>query len=256
MNMTRRQFLIGGAAFASLGAFAGNRFMLAAAGFKAGGKPRLRFGVLSDIHILRIGADEELAGGGNNLTFKHALEWFRSHDVDVVVVAGDMADRGMDDQLMAVAEAWYSVFPNDKYPDGRPVEKVFVTGNHDWIGHTYGGGAATLYPDETERVKHVLRSDFNLRTDSLTLLLCIDSDGKARGQLYEDDGDGFSYLSGNYRQLTFEATLRKRVLTVTLRQTAGTMPPVNRVLRVAYVKNGKLRYSSWQQGNEIVVKMK
>lgn len=159
MNMTRRQFLIGGAAFASLGAFAGNRFMLAAAGFKAGGKPRLRFGVLSDIHILRIGADEELAGGGNNLTFKHALEWFRSHDVDAVVVAGDMADRGMDDQLMAVAEAWYSVFPNDKYPDGRPVEKVFVTGNHDWIGHTYSGGAATLYPDETERVKHVLQYD-------------------------------------------------------------------------------------------------
>ena len=39
MNMTRRNFFIGGAAFASLGAFAGNRFILAAAGFKAGGKP-------------------------------------------------------------------------------------------------------------------------------------------------------------------------------------------------------------------------
>ena len=103
---------------------------------------------------------------------------------------------------------------------------------------------------------NLAQSTSEMRTDSLTLLLCIDSDGKARGQLYEDDGDGFSYLSGNYRQLTFEATLRKRVLTVTLRQTAGTMPPVNRVLRVAYVKNGKMRYSSWQQGNEIVVKMK
>ena len=59
MNISRRQFLIGGAAFASLGAFAGNRFILAAAGFKAGGKPRLKFGVLSDIHILRIGAEEK-----------------------------------------------------------------------------------------------------------------------------------------------------------------------------------------------------
>ena len=37
MNMTRRNFFIGGAAFASLGAFAGNRFILAAVGFKAGG---------------------------------------------------------------------------------------------------------------------------------------------------------------------------------------------------------------------------
>ena len=56
MDISRRNFFIGGAAFASLGAFGGNRFMLAASGFKAGGRPRLRFGVLSDIHILRIGA--------------------------------------------------------------------------------------------------------------------------------------------------------------------------------------------------------
>jgi len=94
MNMTRRNFFIGGAAFASLGAFAGNRFILAAAGFKAGDKPRIRFGVLSDIHILRIGAEEKMSGGGNNLTFRHALEWFRSQDVDAVVIAGDMADKG------------------------------------------------------------------------------------------------------------------------------------------------------------------
>ena len=159
MNISRRQFFIGGAAFASLGAFGGNRFILAAAGFKAGGKPRLKLGVLSDIHILRIGADEKMSGGGNNLTFKHALEWFRSQDVDAVVIAGDMADRGMDENLMAVADAWYSVFPDDKYPDGRRVEKVFVTGNHDWAGYTYGGAAAKKYPDETERVKHILQKD-------------------------------------------------------------------------------------------------
>ena len=159
MNMTRRQFLIGGAAFLSLGAFAGNRFILAAAGFKAGGKPRLKFGVLSDIHILRIGADEKMSGAGNNLTFKHALEWFRSQDVDAVVIAGDMADKGLDENLMAVAEAWYSVFPGDKYPDGRPVEKVFVTGNHDWIGWTYGRAAEKKYPDKAELVKHVLQCD-------------------------------------------------------------------------------------------------
>ena len=159
MNISRRQFFIGGAAFASLGAFGGNRFMLAATGFKAGGRPRLKFGVLSDIHITKIGSGEKMSGWGNNLTFKHALEWFRSQDVDAVVIAGDMADKGMDENLMAVADAWYSVFPDDKYPDGRRVEKVFVTGNHDWIGYTYGGAAAKKYPDEAERVKHILQKD-------------------------------------------------------------------------------------------------
>ena len=159
MNISRRNFLIGGAAFASLGAFGGNRFKRAAVGFKAGGRPRLRFGVLSDIHILRIGADEKMSGSGNNLTFKHALEWFRSQGVDAVVIAGDMADKGMDENLMAVADAWYSVFPDDKHPDGRRVEKVFVTGNHDWVAHKWGGFAAKQYPDEAERIKHILQAD-------------------------------------------------------------------------------------------------
>lgn len=158
MNISRRRFFIGGAAFATLGAFAGNRFALAADP-KSGAVPRLRFGVLSDIHITHAGADEKIGAYGNYLTFKRALEWFRSQNVDAVVIAGDMADCGLDENLIAVSDAWYSVFPDDKYPDGRSVEKVFATGNHDWIGWTYGGAAAKKYPDEAERVKHILQKD-------------------------------------------------------------------------------------------------
>ena len=157
MKFTRRDFFIGGCASA-LGAFGGNRFF-ATAGFKAGGKPNLRFGVVSDIHILRIGADEKMSGWGNNLTFKHTLKWFREQNVDAVVIAGDMADLGMDENLMAVSDAWYSVFPDDKYPDGRPIVKVFATGNHDWEGFYYNGVASTMYPDENERKKHLIRYD-------------------------------------------------------------------------------------------------
>ena len=157
MKMTRRDFFIGGAA--AFGAFGGNRFLLAAAGFKAGVKPRLRFGVVSDIHILRVGANEKMEGGANNLTFKHTLEWFRSQNVDAVMIAGDMADRGLDENLMAVSEAWYSVFPDDKYPDGRAISKVFVTGNHDWVGYKYGEAAAKKYPDAKERAKHIIQND-------------------------------------------------------------------------------------------------
>ena len=161
MNLSRRRFFIGGAAFASLGAFAGNRFFAVTTSttLPRKGKPRLKFGVLSDIHILRIGADEKMSDGGNSLTFRHALEWFRSQDVDAVVIAGDMADKGIDENLMAVADAWYSVFPDDKYPDGRRVEKVFVTGNHDWDGHKYGNAVAKKYPDEAERARHILQKD-------------------------------------------------------------------------------------------------
>ena len=158
VNISRRSFFIGGAAFGTLGAFEGCRFA-ESGGQTASGAPRLRFGVVSDIHILRVGADEKMEAFGNNLTFRHTLEWFRSQNVDAVVIAGDMADKGMDANLMAVSEAWYSVFPGDKYPDGRPITKFFVTGNHDWEGFRYGDAAKKLYPDEAERAKHILRKD-------------------------------------------------------------------------------------------------
>ncbi|MBQ3748160.1 MAG: metallophosphoesterase [Kiritimatiellae bacterium] len=158
-KMTRREFfgefLVGGATFASLGAFAGNRFVLAAAGFKADGKPRLKFGVLSDIHILNADADAEIGYRRSADTFKHTLEWFKSQNVDAVAIAGDMADDGLGASLMAVSDAWYSVFPDGKRPDGRTVEKVFVTGNHD----AARGGGKKKYADETERMRHVLSAD-------------------------------------------------------------------------------------------------
>ena len=163
MHFTRRNFLIGGAsAFGALGAFGGSRFFLASATAapSAGGNPNLRFGLLSDIHITHVAAENPSLAARDVQTFKAALEWFRDAKVDAVVISGDMANLGLGEQLVAVGEAWYSVFPGDKRPDGARVEKVFVTGNHDWVGHTlYGGLGAKKYPDEAERAKHLLQND-------------------------------------------------------------------------------------------------
>ena len=157
--MTRR-FFIGSAA--SFGAFGGCRFF-ESHGFAAGGTPRLRFGVVSDIHITSVGKDDPLYGWGNNVTFRHALEWFRSQDVDAVMIAGDLADNGLVGQLQAVAQAWYSVFPNDRYPDGRPIEKIFALGNHDFHGYLYSSRAKEFAADPALRAQHVLRADFRRR---------------------------------------------------------------------------------------------
>ena len=163
MHFTRRNFLICGAsAFGALGAFGGNRFLAASAVGAAAGtrKPNLRFGLLSDIHITHVAAENQALAARDVQTFKAALEWFRNAKVDAVVIAGDLANHGLGEQLVAVAEAWYSVFPDDRRPDGSRVEKVFVTGNHDWVGYTYGGGlGAKKYPDATERAKHLLQND-------------------------------------------------------------------------------------------------
>ena len=152
-----RRWFIGG--LASLGAFGGNRVLCAPAGKFTGGKPNLAFGVVSDVHVRLGPSGEGFAKGSDPSTFIHTLEWFRDQNVDAVMIVGDIADKGLVDELQAVADAWFKVFPDDKAPDGRHVQRLFVYGNHDYEGFKYGGYAKKIWEDETERAKHVLRTD-------------------------------------------------------------------------------------------------
>ena len=112
MGITRSAFIRGGAAIAALPAFAG------------GEMPRLRFGFISDIHVGRGRASADRV-------YRPALEWFRDQGVDAVVCTGDLATTGLLAELKHVSDVWYEVFPGDRLPDGRHVEKVFLYGNHD-----------------------------------------------------------------------------------------------------------------------------
>lgn len=160
MNNVSRRRSIGAAA--SFGAFQGCRFA-AVPGFRKDGKPNLAFGVVSDLHIDHAARSGEFsAGWGNELTFLHTLEWFRNQGVDAVVIAGDMTENGFVDQLQVVADAWNQVFPGNRAPDGRPVEKLFVYGNHDVCGtqckawYWFEGLEA---PSEAELAKRLIETD-------------------------------------------------------------------------------------------------
>lgn len=131
LTLGRRSFIGGGAAF----------FVAAGLGHSAfgaaGGSARLRVGVLSDVHVIG-GLPGANANAGSCEAFEKALRYFCSRGVDAVVIAGDMADNGLESQLRGMGDAWRRVFPGNKRPDGGHVEKVFVTGNHDVEGWKYG----------------------------------------------------------------------------------------------------------------------
>ena len=93
------------------------------------GQPRLKIGILSDVHIRHANQTD---------TLEKAFTYFRDNGVDGVMIAGDMADSGLERQLKWISETWYRVFPKDKAPDGRHVEKLFIYGNHDMEGQHYG----------------------------------------------------------------------------------------------------------------------
>jgi len=65
----------------------------------------------------------------------------------------------------------------------------------------------------------------------LTLVVCPGPDGAATGALYEDAGDGFDYLKGEFLRTTYHARTAGDLLTLTVAATEGKMArPARRVL--------------------------
>ena len=94
------------------------------------------------------------------------------------------------------------------------------------------------------------------RTDSLTLLVNFDAKGTALGRLYEDAGDGFGYRNGDYADYELKAKTEGKMLTVSLLQKAGHRKHPARWLRIGQLVNGKVVYSSWQEGTTVSVRLK
>ncbi len=136
--MNRRDFIqrsavLVGAAYAGVPSLANDLQTL--------GTPNLVIGILSDLH-LRVQEDAT--------AFERALQYFRAQKVDGVIIAGDMADQGLEPQLQVVADTWHKVFPNDKGQDGKHTEKLFIYGNHDMQGATWSGVVDSQGKDTAE----------------------------------------------------------------------------------------------------------
>ena len=149
MLLTRRRFL--GAAVAT-GAVAGCRTF----SLSGGDRPLLRIGVVSDVHVRLAKDGGGLEDGYGVETFEKALEYYRDMGADAVVIAGDMADSGLVGELKAVAGVWYRVFPGDRAPDGRKVERIFVFGNHDAYGRWRGG---SVFESESDLRRESIEAD-------------------------------------------------------------------------------------------------
>jgi len=125
-DINRRGFLSG---LASCAVFAGPRALAERPVSVFTEIPDLKFGVLSDVH-LRMPGDED--------TLLAAFEYFRDNGADAVMIAGDIADNGRIGQLVRCGMCWQKVFPGNRAPDGRHVEKLFIYGNHDATAWAWG----------------------------------------------------------------------------------------------------------------------
>ncbi len=149
-----RRWFIGG--LASMGAFGGSRIFAATPGKYSSGTPKLKFGVISDVHLRVRPKGEGLDSGYDTATLEHTLAWYRDQGVDAVAVVGDIADRGMVEEMEAFAKTWFKVFPDDRAPDGRRVERIVVYGNHDWGGVRYKSFVSAKYPNLSDHSEVIL----------------------------------------------------------------------------------------------------
>ncbi len=135
-DISRKDFLSGALASLGLGFLGGRSLFAVPPGWTPQGALKLTFGIVSDTHIRRPRNDEGVYYFWQGLTDKHlrnAFAYFKRENVDAVMHCGDWADRGSVKEIEAHKTAWDDIFTPNGTINGKKVETLFVTGNHDFF---------------------------------------------------------------------------------------------------------------------------
>ncbi|KAF5936051.1 hypothetical protein HYC85_027180 [Camellia sinensis] len=89
-------------------------------------------------------------------------------------------------------------------------------------------------------------------TDDLSLLVALDEHGKAKGVLFEDDGDGYEFTRGGYLLTTYVAELESSVVTVRISKAEGSWKRPKRRLHVQLLLGGCAMLDAWGIDGEVL----
>lgn len=104
-------------------------------------------------------------------------------------------------------------------------------------------------------VGSVIQSTEEFKTDSLTLLVCLDENNEASGTMYVDEGEGFDYQNGDFELDTFTAEMGNNNTVIVKCEIKGkNQTPKQRFYQVGLVTNSGIIYSDWQNSNTLNIK--
>lgn len=92
--------------------------------------------------------------------------------------------------------------------------------------------------------------------DPLTLLVSLDAKGEAKGELYEDAGNGFGYKQGDYLRTFYSAKQTGDEVVVSIAKTDGKRARIDRTVKIVLVTDGGIIEASGKDGTEVRVKLK
>lgn len=100
----------------------------------------------------------------------------------------------------------------------------------------------------------VVQTTEQRRIDPITLVVCLDETGQARGTLYEDDGDGFAYKNGEYLYSTYIARREGSRVVVGIESAEGKQQrPIRAAEILILLENGKIVRGTGLGGDTIPV---
>ncbi|XP_010551672.1 PREDICTED: uncharacterized protein LOC104822230 isoform X2 [Tarenaya hassleriana] len=93
-------------------------------------------------------------------------------------------------------------------------------------------------------------------TDDLTLLVSLDKNGKAKGLLFEDDGDGYGYTEGIYLLTHYIAERQSSTVTLRVSKMEGEWQRPKRRLHVQLLLGGGAMLDTWgMDGEDIQIRI-
>ena len=97
-------------------------------------------------------------------------------------------------------------------------------------------------------------TEYNL--DSLTLQISLDKNGMAKGQLYEDAGDGFGYQKGEYLISNFTAKQTGSMVKIQVMTKEGKLKATNRKYKVMVITDNGMLEGKWTSGNSMAIDLR
>lgn len=102
----------------------------------------------------------------------------------------------------------------------------------------------------------IIQNTTEYRTDSLTLMVSLDKNGKATGTMYEDAGEGFQYKKGDYLISDFVAKQVGQAVKVVITPKGGNLKATGRKHKIVVVTDKGVVESRWQKGEILFVELK
>lgn len=97
----------------------------------------------------------------------------------------------------------------------------------------------------------VFQNTVEYHTDSLTILVNPDSNGRAQGYMYEDEGDGYAYRDGIFARYSIEVQNAEGTVNLKMNRVEGKLDKGPRFIRMGYVCDDGVIYSQWARGDSV-----